>query len=869
MKTAEIASESTQTINENVLASQPTMTLLNQPRSQRHLNSGTGPLVPTATTTASTTTPTASGDLRSGTLSDNNIYSLSESSKSVNAFQRAAAAVIGLCCTLIVILLVIATVAIKCHTIITKKSSTAASRMHPSLSNARRRPLPHSMVTATPVSKIDALMGGSRECRKATKQLQQHCNNQLPPFADANNLGLRQKSQLKLPSKDIISAIANPLEHANFNKANRYNQQQQQQLLLPNVQGDTTSNTAESTAGSLCMSTSSDGLNYMEPTSIACEDKRRMLRTATGKHQALHAGPSRKKAHGSRSNGANNNRTHLREPTARSRRCDGVRLNGTLRQRLSGTISSRLSRLHLSRLLSYFAMDYAEQQERQQELERRDSTANFHLQSAPSNNCAIPQGQLTVADLLSLTKLTHPTRAAAAACKTQEQTNADFRDNGQTRAQVGCGHYKAVPSQQAPPAPTTSYGNFQLAPRYAVGPREPVQAPPRVKSRRLLQAGANKAHASARSHQQYPCQCSSCVTNSWLSRHNDQAEGACSRQCNGRGGSNTNTYNQSQRCKLPFGTASSVLRHTSSNPPVGGDSFVGSECRLGVAQSAVGNGARPMKSNCISGFDCSQTNDTISQVDNEHHLLIDNLNLHNNQPQMSSTTSQAMATFTGIARASIANKQPLMPRSTLDQIAGGIVHEEREEEDEELDSSDGNNRIATQSSSQVAHNNLGLMRARDVLRHHPTTQQQSSSIQQAKQHHAHHMRQLNDVIATARFSDLLDQSSQLNRINQEDESDPENYYNMGQNYDTHHNNFQRQQLQKQQMNSSNALDQSTKQQVPRAKNNIINNNNSNNILYNDDAQDQASGRARPPKSSHPHCSDNQFNCNCNLVMYPL
>ena len=483
--------------------------------------------------------PSASSTTTVDTFTEVPNVTLLQESSNLSSFQRAAIVTIGVGCTLLTLCLLIVAISIKCRSAF--GSSSRLARAAQRKGRDKRRTLAERRVRSK-----------------------------------SNGTGATAKTKAKSSTSRGNLLLASELS----------------------TDGQLCSS-AESTT-SICVSTSSEGLNF-----ISTDQKRRVISKKTSCNSA-----SETRKPSSEMNGKRTNNGHEKLPrnqelidenqrTVPSKKTQDLASNlipenqqetnrgATLRQRISGTITSRLLRMHLPRLLPYFALDYANEQHQVAAAlahQQRISNSTNHMERQPTDSHN--QERLTMSDLLNIA------HGRSAASKMDLPV-------GQNTMQ-----HKNMHSEQ-PIASNQSSHNLQTrlldkAPKYTAVVKQAQSdwGPRRLQGQKMP---INKVC----------CHCASC-SSSWLFR-----DTAGPNQCPG------GHYNPASRGKLPFGTASSVLKQTSQHEKFVSGNIVSQQEAKKTPHRPTVPGISRLRGGIVENH-VDNVSVQHSQMDNEHHLFIEN-----------------------------------------------------------------------------------------------------------------------------------------------------------------------------------------------------------------------------------------------------
>lgn len=337
---------------------------------------------------------------------------------------------------------------------------------------------------------------------------------------------------------------------------------------------------------SISVTTSSDGMTYIRNL-----DDKVTRRQARNFDEQVRSPTRHNKRSRPKSNKGNN---RAREPQAESQSRhtneDSMAWRSTLRQKLSGTMTSRLIQMHLPRLLPFLALDYARQQRSENQAPIGDVNYGFEYPTIDDDS----KGE----NIFSVQN--HNGQGKSATRPSSSRMNPQ-----QSECRQNISRPKIPPSQPTrqavlkPKHLSASSSGYQ----YSGCPQNSVHN----QTTNHRQGYVAPTYRSVSKHNQPP------TPNNLSSQY---SSGRVSR-------------------KLPFGTASSVLRQSVNEPMNEPANF------LNLAHQQINNSTNQgyqcanqmrcsVKSSYYDRSRCDQVDDTVSvqhsQMDNEHHLLIDNLN---------------------------------------------------------------------------------------------------------------------------------------------------------------------------------------------------------------------------------------------------
>lgn len=762
----------------------------------------------------------------------------------LSSIQRVAMITVGVCCTLIVASLLLVAVTIKCR----RACSSSGSPIKPiSVAKHRRRRDAKKRSSLQQVASGNIVKSRTKNKRTATKRL----------AAKMSSKGRSTKNnQLLLASSEFsTTATDNSVQLCS---------------------------SAESTT-SVCQSTTSDAIKFINATSGNHRGARKESHQRTREKRSMKpALPPKTDAR---------QRTERQAPsTLFSSRMNEKDLNlgnvvqhpsmagadlfgagSTLRQRISGTITSRLLRLHLPRLLPYFALDYAREQQQQQQQQfqqpvQNHTVPNLDRSAMTKENQQHQRPTLAMGDLLLKPLMTNPI--------------------GQGRTMPTLMHNDNIP----PPLPEKSHHQLRSIPAQS-GVCDPPQnfhlrqTNDGNKLSRLFNSQAKQSQAPQQ-HQHFeqrkqpkrapskppPCCNNASCSSSWLFKgaassltamQSHQQQPVNHPQC-----PSLVHYNLASRSKLPFGTASSVLRHTGNHLESHQSSFAPINIQprapnLDHAQAPIDSGhilpcnfnrANQMhhrlnaQGRSVPVLDFNQASDNVSaqhsQVDNEHHLLIDT---HNNPPVHHDSTSQQIGSYQAQAqRQQLSERFIDRPR----QQPVDIVYDENEEDTSKNVANNSRTNRHAKRSQQGSNGITGTYygQRRDLADGFSTDNPRFNEYSQDSGNHANidGRNQVDDG------DDVADDDDDDGAAGESGESD--NYFNLEHNYDGHptfrvdEDRSDRQPKQKQQSTESRSIGLMEATNIMRAN----------------------CQQARHQANTHTDKLQNpSSNCNCNLVLYPL
>lgn len=589
-----------------------------------------------------------------GTGIVNATHQQSQEFNQLSSFQRIAILTIGICCSLIVLCLLIIAISIKCRSSFEHPTSGSSSHAK-SLALRRKR---------------------DEQQRRQLEKRRNFIGSRTAKVAKANNVSAGKRLS-KIKGKS--SSKNNLLLAAEFS-----------------TDGQVCSS-AESTTTSACVSSSSEGADFMHTPQF---QQQQQIGGVNIKSNNLKV--KNKKMDGSLQNRANgfgkpndnyqsningivsengapnlrhmNSKRNVTEPLDQS-------LGSSLRKKMSGTITSRFLRMHLPRLLPYFAFDYAAREQHQQQVnsflhQQQRITANIGHQergSTSKDNYRLNFGELF--NVGTGKQQQQQVTRDIPPIKIDRQLNQqlNFQKNmmfsGIEHPIVMNHHHQPISGQNFHMIrPTTITNNpiainpglidlktpkFQNASQMSYGGNVSLKQQvansiqgnhiPEIKARKLLMKKNQQAANNTNRSSQSCAQCGSCSGSTWLFKdtglasnfsghpavascgHHQLAQ--CSNnQYGGAAASNNNAglTGVTSRGKLPFGTASSVLcqpgQSNSTHHHI--DTFNHTTNQLNQVPLSQTN----KQLNRLKVTECQQDNISVhqSQMDNEHHLLIDN-----------------------------------------------------------------------------------------------------------------------------------------------------------------------------------------------------------------------------------------------------
>lgn len=649
--------------------------------------------------------------------------SSSSASYHLSAFQRAAVFTVALCCTFIVLALLLVAIAIKCRRSL-KAESSEHNLTSPKADLGRQLELEREQQQR--LQRRKRANGPLGAQRKRSSQA-----TYLPTLAQLRPAARSAKSKFP-PKSDFLLAPENQLGSS------------------------ASSSPADSTATSMCLSSSSEALNYLSASQLHDKSSQHLLKGPRRAQQLVSA-----LARPARSSKPPKGRPVELASYAQQQQSSSY--SATMRE-IGGSITSRLLRMHLPRLLPYFAFDYSNQPASDQNqlnlVEPGKQQAPF-AQLAPHNRDG-----------------SRPVRANA-----HETANS---------AKLSMSDLLNLASRRTKKAPEPAAHNFQLRSS--------------ATDKLVPNYSADKQHQRGQRPHNSACRCPGCV----------QAK----REQLGAAKATTRT-------KLPFGTASSVLRQPD----------------LGERRQAV-----ERLSYLAATSERSHQADTLSiqysQMDNEHHLLIDN------QPGPSKLPLKGSRLMAGYEQHNYSSHHQL-PR--LQQRPASIIYDENDENEPTFAGA----RLtplsrplpAANPSSKPATQRLLLSNSNNsILGTHFSKRFDSTSMDP------------HSGSATTRAQladrDLFASGQQQDHEDQDDLSSlSDNYYNLEHNYDGHPT------YQVSKEPGGSGLERTRPSQAMFQAGSAANPASS---TKHQDQEQEASA-----KNNKQRLTNTNSNCHCNLVLYPL